>query len=210
MRPSEQVISECCIEYRFGSQIDRQTSDNVLRAYHHLKTHFDLSHFRVRDLLPTYTTLAVHFAPESPLFHDSTPLRLAIDEAVRSVKSVQGREFVIDVTYNGEDLSYVAERSGLSEQEIIELHSGRPYSVAMLGFRPYFPYLLGLDERLNLPRRESPRMRVGKGSVAIAAGQTGIYSEDSPGGWHIIGHTAFDGFNDLRPADTIIFRSIPC
>lgn len=210
MTPSEHLISECCVEYRFGNRIDRESSDDVLRVYRHLKAHFDLSHFQVRDILPTYTSLAVHFAPESPLFSDRAPLRMAIDKATRSEDTVEGREFMIDVTYDGEDLAYVSARSGLSEEQIIATHCGRPYRIAMLGFRPYFPYLLGLDERLNLPRRKSPRTRVAKGSVAIAAGQTGIYSEDSPGGWHIIGHTIFDDYEKLRPADTITFRSVPC
>ncbi|MDX1294771.1 MAG: allophanate hydrolase subunit 1 [Sulfurimonadaceae bacterium] len=210
MIPSEHVISECCIEYRFGECIDLQTSDDVLRAYRYLKQNLDLSHCGIRDMLPTYSSLAVHFTPESPLLRDTSSLRSAIEDAGRSEDSVQGREFTIDVAYNGEDLAYVSQMCGLSVQEIIDLHSGRPYRVAMLGFRPYFPYLLGLDERLDLPRRESPRTRVRKGSVVIAAGQTGIYSEASPGGWHIIGHTEFDGYDRLRPADTITFRSIPC
>ena len=210
MNFSEHVISETCIEYRFGEAIDIATNDKVLRAYHVLKQSFDTRSYKIRDILPTYTTLAIHFEPDSPLFDDTAPLRDAVKRASEYSASVEGKHILIDVRYDGMDTEEVCRQNGLTLEELIALHTGRSYRIAMLGFRPYFPYLLGLDERLDLPRRKSPRTHVAKGSVAIAAGQTGIYPEASPGGWHIIGHTDFDAYKTLRPGDTITFRSIPC
>jgi KipI family sensor histidine kinase inhibitor len=78
----------------------------------------------------------------------------------------------------------------------------------MLGFKPYFPYLIGLDLRLITPRRSVPRINTPKGSVAIGATQTGIYTENSPGGWHIIGHTEFEDYQKFKPGDYLLFKDI--
>ena len=96
---------------------------------------------------------------------------------------------------HGPDLSELAERLQRSESEVIGLHTETEYTVQMVGFLPGFPYLGPLPEALHLPRRDTPRLRVPPGSVAIAGGQTGIYPQASPGGWHLIGHTDFRLFD---------------
>ena len=90
----------------------------------------------------------------------------------------------------GPDLGWVAANAGLSDAEVIALHTARPMPVLMVGFMPGFPYIGGLPPRLRLPRRSEPRAVVSAGSVAIANDQTGIYPAQSPGGWHIIGRTS--------------------
>ena len=95
----------------------------------------------------------------------------------------------IPVHYNGIDLDFISKFTNLSVENIIEIHSQPEYMVALIGFLPGFPYLIGLDERLKVPRKENPRKNVEKGSVAIGGIQTGIYPMDSPGGWQIIGKT---------------------
>jgi KipI family sensor histidine kinase inhibitor len=65
----------------------------------------------------------------------------------------------------------------------------------MMGFTPGFPYMGILDERLNMPRLQTPRTLVRAGAVAIAGSQTGIYPLDSPGGWHILGWTSLKLFD---------------
>jgi inhibitor of KinA len=112
------------------------------------------------------------------------------------------------VVYDGEDLSRVASCAGLSVGKIIELH-GRPrYTVAMIGFLPHFPYLIGMDERLATPRLSDPRKRVPAGSVAIGGAQTGIYPSESPGGWNLIGRMDPRLLSPLRPGDTIVFEAV--
>src|SRR5207342_511454 len=71
----------------------------------------------------------------------------------------------------------------------IERHSAGRYKVAMLGFAPGFPYLIGLDPALAMPRLDTPRTRVEAGSVGIGGAQAGIYPQAGPGGWRIIGRT---------------------
>lgn len=95
----------------------------------------------------------------------------------------------IAVRYDGLDLAEVADRCGTTVAGVVELHAGGDYRVAFCGFAPGFAYLDGLPPELALPRRATPRPRVPTGAVAIAAGYAAVYPRDSPGGWHLLGHT---------------------
>lgn len=97
------------------------------------------------------------------------------------------REHVVRVRYDGPDLDEVARALGADASEVAALHAARTYAVASIGFLPGFAYLRGLDDRLVLPRRSSPRTRVPALAVGIAGPYTGIYPFTSPGGWHLIG-----------------------
>jgi KipI family sensor histidine kinase inhibitor len=121
-------------------------------------------------------------------------------------------EHEVIVRYDGEDLDEVARRTGLERASVIERHVRATYTVVCLGFSRAFPYLAGLDPMLQLPRRDSPRVLVPAGSVAIAADQTGIYPQASPGGWHVLGRTAAVFFDEraeppsrLQPGDLVRF-----
>lgn len=113
------------------------------------------------------------------------------------------RLHVIDVDYGGEagpDLADVASAVRLPEREVVALHMGREYVVYFLGFQPGFAYLGDIDERLRVPRRDSPRASVPPGSIAIALNYTAVYPFASPGGWHIIGRTRMRVFDATRGA----------
>jgi KipI family sensor histidine kinase inhibitor len=96
---------------------------------------------------------------------------------------------IIDVVYDGPDLTDVAREVHLEVEEVIERHLAGEYTVAFCGFSPGFGYLRGLDPALHTDRRASPRTRVPGGSVAIAAGYSAVYPSASPGGWHLLGTT---------------------
>lgn len=115
-------------------------------------------------------------------------------EALATARDERGaaREVQIGVRYDGPDLDEVARLLGMSRDELVALHTGAVYTVESIGFSPGFAYLTGLDPRLQLPRRDTPRPRVPAGSLAIAAGYTTVYPFDSPGGWHLIGTLADD------------------
>jgi KipI family sensor histidine kinase inhibitor len=95
----------------------------------------------------------------------------------------------IPTRYDGADLADVAQRSGMSVDELIAVHSGRDYSAIFLGFLPGFAYCGRLDPRIVAPRLARPRERVPAGAVAVADGQTAVYPFASPGGWQLIGST---------------------
>jgi KipI family sensor histidine kinase inhibitor len=131
---------------------------------------------------------------------------------VEEAAAPAGRLVEIEVRYDGEDLTEVAERLGLEVAEVVARHAAPIYTVACLGFSRGFPYLDGLDPVLRLPRRDTPRARVPAGSVAIAAEQAGIYPQTSPGGWHLLGRTdvpLFEPDRDppalLAPGDRVRF-----
>lgn len=102
------------------------------------------------------------------------------------------------------DLEFVAETKNLTKDEIIEIFTGRTYRVFMLGFLPGFAYMGETDEKIRVPRRESPRTNVPKGSVGIAGRQTGIYPFASPGGWQIIGRTNLELFTPDKENPTLL------
>ena len=146
----------------------------------------------VTETVPAFASLLVRYDPLRTDFD-------AVSEALRHLagniaagNAQADRTVEVPVCYGGaygEDLPAVARHAGLSEEEVIRLHSGRTYRIYMLGFLPGFPYLGGLDERLFTPRRETPRTRIPAGSVGIGGQQTGIYPMESPGGWQLIGRT---------------------
>lgn len=156
----------------------------------------------LRELVPAYNTLLVEFDPlefdvmqfirRLPQFLKTPPLRGLV------------REHDIEVTYNGEDLKEVARVTGLSVIEVIQCHSAATYTVAFLGFAPGFPYLAGLDPKLQMPRLKSPRTQVPAGAVAIADEFSGVYPQATPGGWRILGHTNTVLFDVSRPVPALL------
>jgi KipI family sensor histidine kinase inhibitor len=108
--------------------------------------------------------------------------------------------------YHGPDLANVARYAGLSESALIEQHCDPIYTVFFMGFKPGFPYLGGLSNALSIPRREQVRQKVRAGSIGIGGEQTGIYPNDSPGGWHIIAWTPSVLF-DLNRASPSLLRA---
>jgi KipI family sensor histidine kinase inhibitor len=98
---------------------------------------------------------------------------------------------------------------------VARLHASRAYRVFMVGFVPGFPYMASVDDRIAMPRRDTPRQKVPALSVGIAGRQTGIYPIESPGGWRLIGRTdlpMFDAFlaepSRLQPGDTVHFHRV--
>ncbi|MET0756929.1 MAG: carboxyltransferase domain-containing protein, partial [Mycobacterium sp.] len=72
---------------------------------------------------------------------------------------------------------------------VVAAHTETPWRVGFGGFAPGFAYLVGGDERLNVPRQSEPRTKVPTGSVALAGEFSGVYPRESPGGWQLIGRT---------------------
>ena len=122
---------------------------------------------------------------------EPSDLRALVDRSEpRDITAAEDvEEIEIPVTYDGDDLADVAGHTGLSEDEIVAAHTGTPWTVAFGGFAPGFAYLVGGDERLVVPRRDSPRTSVPAGSVGLAGEFSGIYPRSSPGGWQLIGRT---------------------
>jgi KipI family sensor histidine kinase inhibitor len=95
----------------------------------------------------------------------------------------------IPCVFDGPDLDHVADRCGVTSADVIAAFTDTEFDVAFCGFSPGFAYLDGLPDHLHLPRRERPRPRVERGSIAIASRYAAVYPSASPGGWHLIGTT---------------------
>ena len=146
----------------------------------------------LRETVPTYRSLLVYYDPRQLSWDEAR--RGVADALARStdIPMPEPREVEIPVVYGGEfgpDIGFVAAHTGLSEEEVVRLHTGVTYTVYMLGFAPGFVYLGGLPEALATPRLPTPRPSVPAGSVGIAGLQTGIYGLSTPGGWRLIGRT---------------------
>jgi KipI family sensor histidine kinase inhibitor len=171
----------------------------------------------VEDVVPAYLSLTVFYDPTKQSYAEASRQLLGLLATNRQTGGTgKSRHHIIPVHYNGVDLDSVATTAGLSVADLVQLHSATTYNVDLLGFVPGWAYLSEIDARLQIPRRQQPRPRVAAGSVAIAATQTGVYPLDTPGGWHILGHTnvvMFDARRDppalLRAGDTVKFERIP-
>lgn len=171
----------------------------------------------VEDVVPSYLALTVFYDGRHCTYDEiaKTVLDACGRPGRRDRAIAEARDHLIPVYYDGMDLDAVAAATGLPAREVIVRHSGRAYTVDLLGFVPGFGYLSELDLQLQLPRRTEPRPRVPAGSVAIAAAQTAVYPLDTPGGWHIIGRTEtvmFDPTREppalLRAGDTVRFERV--
>jgi KipI family sensor histidine kinase inhibitor len=177
----------------------------------------------IRDVVPALGGLALHF----DLDHAEMPAK-PLDEALALVneflkpsiaaKDAPGREVEVPVCYEPEfalDLGEVAKKADLSAPEVAYLHAAAEYRVLMMGFAPGHAYMGGLDAKLTVPRRASPRAIVPAGSVAIANEQTVVYPYAISGGWNVIGRTPIVLFDATRarpsllwPGDRVRFRAI--
>ena len=201
------IINETLIEYRFSNKISLEISEDVLKVYYYLSENLDYQKIALIEITPTFNTIAISFKSDSPLFNDPDYLRDTILLARNSENISNYKTHTIEIVYNGLDIDEVCLSLDLPKKEFIAVHQKNIYTIAMLGFKGNFPYLLGLDKKLTLPRRASPRNLVKKGSVAIGSDQCGIYPDDTPGGWHIIGYSNFNDFKSLNAGDKIIFKS---
>lgn len=201
-------LSEDALLLRLGDRIDMALNARVQAVSRCLQR--ELSSV---ECVPAYASVLLRFDPNEWLDQDGAHSHQRLQDAARAAlerhrsEPAEAREQVIPVCYGGEygpDLADVAAHAGLGIESAIARHTGAEYRVAMLGFAPGFPYLLGLDSRLAMPRRDDPRQHVPAGSVAIGGEQTGIYPQELPGGWQLIGRTPLRLFDVSADAPSLL------
>jgi KipI family sensor histidine kinase inhibitor len=154
------------------------------------------------DVVPGHRTVLVTWAGEGRPHDLDALVESAL--ATGSPPPEPGRRIEIPVVYDGVDLEEVARLVRLSPEEVVERHIAAEYVVAFIGFAPGFAYLIGGDERLEVPRRQRPRVRVPAGSVAIAGPYSGVYPRETPGGWHLLGRTSVSLFDAERSRPALL------
>lgn len=216
---------------RWGNRIDERVHRAVTAAVERLERQPIEG---VVETVPGYASVAVHYDPVRVWKSRTGDERLhrTVFETMRrrigrlladmgpseAADPAETRTVRIPVCYGGEygpDLPDVAAHNGLSEEEVVAIHSGTIYTVYMIGFAPGFPYLGGMSERIAAPRRAEPRTLLPAGSVGIAGNQTGVYPLPTPGGWQLIGRTPVRLFRPesatpslLRAGDRVEFVPI--
>jgi inhibitor of KinA len=210
-------VGDSALTVEFGREISTMLNERALALADVLEERRFVGYI---EAVPSYASVTV--------FYDGTKIRRSHSSAFDYVRSfihsllplaervlAPSKRFEIPVRFDDDaalDIDTIAGHTGFERDEAINLFLDREYRVYALGFLPGFPYMGEVDERLNVPRRQTPRTCVPRGSVGIAGRQTGIYPVDSPGGWHVIGRTAVNIFvpeNDppvlLSPGDVVRF-----
>lgn len=204
-------LGDSTVCWSFGDTIDKDLNKKVLYLYKALKSSDLKNKLGIFDIVPSFKAIAVYF---DVLESDPIQIKDAIDKFFEielqkynpNTTEADRKVVEIPVIYDGEDIDRVGRLNNLTAEEVITLHSEAEYQVAMIGFKPHFPYLIGLNPQLETPRLDSPRTSIPAGSVAIGGAQTGIYPMQSPGGWNLIGKTDPSLLKQLKPGDIISFK----
>lgn len=155
----------------------------------------------ILDTIIAYNSLTIRY--DHKIDFDSEVAQLKEQyEAKKKPEQQESKCWQIPVCYDTEfglDLTEIAEAKKLSAEEVIQLHTNPSYLIYFLGFQPGFLYLGGLNDQIHTPRRATPRLRVAKGSVGIGGAQTGVYPQQTSGGWNIIGKSPVDFFDITKP-----------
>jgi KipI family sensor histidine kinase inhibitor len=202
-----EAIADNALVLRLGDRIDSPTNANVHALCERIRAQRPLW---LRDLVPAYASVGVFFEPlliEADVLKTwlRTVLEVLPADAQKTVAAA--RTIEIPVAYGGEagpDLESAAAELGMTPGDLAKRHAAGEYTIAMIGFAPGFPYLLGLDPALALPRLATPRTSVPAGSVGIGGTQTGIYPRESPGGWRLIGRTPLTLFDPSRAEPALL------
>lgn len=198
-----QDISDSTLAFNFSNSIDERVNKHInLLSESLISEDLDLL-----SIYPTYTSLIVTY---NPLLIKRVEIIKRVEKLNKTIKiyeKIESQILEIPVRYggkSGEDLKDLEKILSISQEQIIDIHSSKSYYVFMVGFSPGFPYLGGLDKRLECPRLSTPRVEVPAGSVAIADKQTGIYPLKSSGGWRIIGNTNLKLFDETKNSPSLI------
>lgn len=198
------TAGDASILIEFGKEISPEINSKITATVQLMKE----QHIEgVVDIIPAFCSLLINYDPRVISYDEITKrMKRLLKMDVKAGESTK-RVFEIPVRYGGQygpDLANIAEHAGLSEEEVIEIHSSRDYLIYMLGFLPGFCYLGGLDERIHTPRLANPRIKINAGSVGIGGSQTGIYPLDSPGGWQLMGMTPVKTYDPEREVPILL------
>ena len=206
-------VGDQALVVEFGDVISPDVNDRVYEFAAAVERAADE---RIGELIPTYRSLLIGYDAGAATFGDMRDLVSQLLDAGTGTETgttTPKNVFELPVAYGGEygpDLATVAEHAGMPEDRVIEIHSGSSYRVFMLGFAPGFPYLGGMDQAIACPRLKTPRIRVPAGSVGIAESQTGVYPNESPGGWQLIGRTPVRLFDPSAEPPAVIQPELLC
>ena len=203
--PKVRWAGDSALVMAYEQVVDVAVNTQVIRCAEAIRSE---QHAGVRDVVPSYCAVTVFF---DPLRTDLDALSLSLSrhgKAQMDTASTPSKPLRVPVCYGGEygpDLHEVAGFGDCSAEEVVRRHTDIVYRVYALGFVPGFAYMGRVDQRIAMPRRDTPRTSVPFGSVGIAGVQTGVYPASTPGGWRLIGRTTLKPFDPER-SDPFAFK----
>lgn len=182
-------VAECSILIRFHSAPNDHLSWVIGEISHYLSNQLGAW---VMNVTPSFDSILVDYLPHRISIFEFVPyLEKLVTQALLNMPEAHVAEVIeLPVYYDlsvGPDLKYYVEL-GQSVESVITTHSQTEYTVGAIGFTAGFAFLSEVDEAIRRPRKPTPRVKVPKGSVAIANNQTAVYPSETPGGWNIIGN----------------------
>ena len=206
-----QQTSEQSYLLNYGDQINIETNKKVISHFKYIQN----NKFKyIYNVVPSFNKLLIIYDIDFKKKVEGLINKLRLIDNQNEKKPSQ---YLIPICYDEEyalDYKKVEKAFSIDFNNFIKLHSSNTFHIFMLGFMPGLPFLGLLDIDKSLPRLESPRISIPKGSVGVVDKLTVIYPNKSSGGWNIVGRTNFKLFNRntnkqiLNPGDIVKFTCI--
>jgi len=208
--PIIRLLGEDSILVEFEEKVSWEVNARVRRLLNALESQNSAAY---KMALPSYRSLLIYFDPDKT----SDELMLSrINGAITESQlqdDPEARLFRLPTVYGGDhgpDVDRVAELSGITAEEVIQLSANLKLPIYFLGFICSQAYMGDIPMELQTPRHASPRPLVPGGSFGFGGPQANILAVDSPSGLNYVGRTFVKVFNPdnfpptaFRPGDYI-------
>ena len=207
-------LGDAAVYCDFGVEVNKSVNSEVIKYFKALKKENIES---INNLTPSYNKLIVSYDLRKTNFKEVKKLIENLN--VNETQDNNSTKIEIPVCCDDQfslDIKRLEEKLSISRDKILENFFSKEYFCYMTGFIAGMPFLGDLDENMRVPRLETPRVKVPKGSVALTEQFANIYTFESPGGWNILGNTPVDVFDNskeeepnlINPGDTVVFKQI--
>ena len=207
-------LGDAAVYCDFGVEVNKSVNSEVIKYFKALKKENVES---INNLTPSYNKLIVSYDLRKTKFKEVKKLIENLN--VNETQDNNSTKIEIPVCCDDQfslDIKRLEEKLNISRDKILENFFSKEYFCYMTGFIAGMPFLGDLDENMRVPRLETPRVKVPKGSVALTEQFANIYTFESPGGWNILGNTPVDVFDNskeeepnlINPGDIVVFKQI--
>ena len=207
-------LGDAAVYCDFGVEVNKSVNSEVIKYFKALKKENVES---INNLTPSYNKLIVSYDLRKTNFKEVKKLIENLN--VNETQDNNSTKIEIPVCCDDQfslDIKRLEEKLNMKRDKILENFFSKEYFCYMTGFIAGMPFLGDLDENMRVPRLETPRVKVPKGSVALTEQFANIYTFESPGGWNILGNTPVDVFDNskelepnlISPGDIVVFKQI--
>ena len=207
-------LGDAAVYCDFGVEVNKSVNSDVIKYFKALKKENIES---INNLTPSYNKLIVSYDLRKTNFKEVKKLIENLN--VNETQDNNSTKIEIPVCCDDQfslDIKRLEEKLKINRDKILKNFFSKEYFCYMTGFIAGMPFLGDLDENMRVPRLETPRVKVPKGSVALTEQFANIYTFESPGGWNILGNTPVDVFDNskeeepnlINPGDIVVFKQI--